>query len=118
MWINLVLQIFLVDVHRANYYLHLPVCEVEVELPVERHPESGQTEDEEIPGTAGRLLVGHEGDPVGGAAVDIERLPECELEDSQQGVPHVVQHLTEQSRSHRETGIISNDLVYGSYDIH
>ena len=89
-----------------------------MELPVERHPESGQTEDEEVPGTAGRLLVGHEGDPVGGAAVDIERLPGCELKHSQQRVPHVVQHLTEQSRSHRETGIISNDIVYRSYDLH
>ena len=69
------------------------MSEVEVELPVERHPEGGQTEDEEVPGTGGRLLVGHEGDPLGGAAVDIERLPDGELEDPHQGVPHVVHHL-------------------------
>ena len=61
-----------------------PVCEVEVELPVERHPEGGQTEGEEVGGTGGRLQVGHEGDPLRGAAVDVERLPDCELGHSQQ----------------------------------
>ena len=71
------------------------MCEVEVELPVERHPEGRQTEDEEVPGTGGRLLVGHEGDPLCGAAVDVERLPDGELEDTHQGVPHVVHHLSE-----------------------
>ena len=71
------------------------MCEVEVELPVERHPECGQAEDDEVLGTGGRLHVGHEGDPLRGAAVDIEGLPDRELEDSQQGVPHVVHNLTE-----------------------
>ena len=69
------------------------MCEVEVELPVKRHPEGCQTEDEEVPGAGSCLLVGHEGDPLGGAAVDVERLPDGELEDTHQGVPHVVHHL-------------------------
>ena len=60
MWINLVLQIFLVDVQRANYYLHLPVCEVEVELPVERHPECGGHEEGEVVRAGGRHLVTRE----------------------------------------------------------
>ena len=80
----------------------VPVCEVEVELPVERHPESGQTEDEEVLGTGGRLQVGHEGDPLRGAAVDVERLPHRELDDSHQGVPHVVHHLTEDTTTDQE----------------
>ena len=70
-----------------------PVGEVEVELPVERHPEGSQAEDEEVLGTGGGLLVGHEGDPVGGAAVDVDGLPDCVLEDPEAGVPHVVHHL-------------------------
>ena len=71
----------------------LPVCEIEMKLSVEGNPECGQTEDDEVPGTEGRLLVRHEGDPLGGAAVDVERLPDCELENSQQRVPHVVHNL-------------------------
>ena len=67
--------------------------EVEVELPVYRHPESGQTEVGQVAGTPGYLLVRQEGDPVGGAAVEVERLPDCELEDPQERVPHVMHQL-------------------------
>ena len=34
-----------------------------MELPVERHPEGGQAEDDEVPRTGGGLLVRHEGYP-------------------------------------------------------
>ena len=80
----------------------LPVCEIEMKLSVEGNPECGQTEDDEVPWTEGRLLVRHEGDPLGGAAVDVERLPHRKLDDSHQGVPHVVHHLTEDTTTDQE----------------
>ena len=95
MWTNLAesVEIWRSGDHDIKIDQYLPVGEVEVELPVDRYPESGQTEVGEVGEAEGGLLVGEEGDPLGGAAVEVERLPDRELEDPQQGVPHVVNHL-------------------------
>ena len=91
------------------------MCEVEVELPVERHPECGGHEEGEVVCAGGRHLVAvvkhiviyivmvsqlsivraspEVGDPARGAAVEVGRLPDRVLGHPQQRVPHVVQHL-------------------------
>ena len=41
------------------------------------------------------LLIGEERQPVGGIAVDEDCLPDCELDDSEQRVEHVVHNLAQ-----------------------
>ena len=39
------------------------MCEIEVELSVERHPEGGGDKDAQVVGARGGVIVRHEGDP-------------------------------------------------------
>ena len=56
-----------------------PVRKIEVQLSVERHPEGGGTEDEDVPGGCGDRGVGEKVEPARGETVAVQRLPHRHL---------------------------------------
>ena len=75
-------------VHRLD--VDEAVSEVKVKFSVEGNPEGSQYELGQVPSRGERLLICHEGDLSGGAAMDKYRLPHCVLDNPQESVPHVV----------------------------
>merc|ERR1711936_1369434 len=66
-----------------------------MELPVEWHQETTKDEHCQVPlGATEGILVTEVRNSVGGTAVNVDALPDCILDHSQEGIPCIVQHLS------------------------